>query len=977
MGSSRRARFEQLEPRILLSSLPYGAGPDDTGEFMLGDVVATVVLFESNGSIDDNQEDWNPLERDADGQVILDSEGRTINAAEGPNLIEETKDRIVEGLAWWEDTLANFYELNYDNVDPVHSLNFIHDFQYAHNPIETGYEPINRKSSEYELWVKDFLEETGHLDAWQVQTDIRSFNHAQRVKHDADWAYTIFVANDYNDPAKQFAPGGDFLQAFAFSGGLHVVSPASRPPSTFAHETGHIFYARDEYDGSGASYTDRRGYYNSQNLNAYDNPADGFEQQDSIMDTGAELEGAWTDNTSSDSSLAMMGWQDSDNDGVFDVLDVPLTLTGTGYYNPHQEGYHFQGQSKVQTLVNVNSGPRSRANDITINEVDRLVYSLDDGATWNVARNYNAHEVDIEVTLPVQPGEEILIRSEAVDPVTGQVVASSNEVFRGTAGLPTAVPQPGIHGFVWDDRDHDGQWDQEERGVPEWEVQLVDEQGAPLETAQYLEADDYADTSVLDHVLTNATLSALLGTDEASVGVTEMPGGSGRRVFGSEPRFGDDWATEWTSQSRVLRIDLESPTTFVKIDAIAPDDGSVGRLEIYDVDGNLLGRTTTSSLREHEVATLSIGMPTPEISYALVRSTGESKIMLDNLQVGPSATAVSGDFGAYALPYLPPGDYRVAAVPPGEWRASESVGEILDVTVEPHGTMAWPDGTGRPSDFAGVPAADASMWNNLVFHHDVNDDWVISPVDALLVIDDLNSNSSRKLLPETDAEITSFIDVSGDGYVSPLDALLVIQALNAGEPESGGLSEADLVQAWSATWVPDGGTEGEVPSEPVAGIETTPLSLSLDPGATRSERSAASEQAAGEDPVASPIPQPVFARPGRLPSRSSPHASSASVFSSPFDRVEMSNPQWTDELLDRDGSWLSRAMMRERTMEQDAVDHFRSRVLDRSAPPALGPGGHSEVLTSTQFDELLTVLAADTSAAWGISELLSGPKGRS
>ena len=31
------------------------------------------------------------------------------------------------------------------------------------------------------------------------------------------------------------------------------------------------------------------------------------------------------------STLAMLGWQDSDGDGIFDVLDVPHRLTGSGY----------------------------------------------------------------------------------------------------------------------------------------------------------------------------------------------------------------------------------------------------------------------------------------------------------------------------------------------------------------------------------------------------------------------------------------------------------------------------------------------------------------------------------------------------------------------------------------------------------------------------------------------------------------------
>ena len=71
----------------------------------------------------------------------------------------------------------------------------------------------------------------------------------------------------------------------------------------------------------------------------------------------------------------MIGWQDSDADGVFDVLDVPLTLTGSGYYDPDAEVYRFVGHSAVQTLPNQNTS--GLQNDITINEVSVAEYSTD------------------------------------------------------------------------------------------------------------------------------------------------------------------------------------------------------------------------------------------------------------------------------------------------------------------------------------------------------------------------------------------------------------------------------------------------------------------------------------------------------------------------------------------------------------------------------------------------------------------------
>lgn len=75
-------------------------------------------------------------------------------------------------------------------------------------------------------------------------------------------------------------------------------------------------------------------------------------------------------------------------------------------------------------------------------------------------------------------------------------------------------------------------------------------------------------------------------------------------------------------------------------------------------------------------------------------------------------------------------------------------------------------------------------WYNLRNPYDVNDDSHVSPIDALIVINDLNQNHSRLLLDPPNG--APFLDVDNDGYVRPLDALLVINELNrnsSGEAE--------------------------------------------------------------------------------------------------------------------------------------------------------------------------------------------------
>jgi hypothetical protein len=75
---------------------------------------------------------------------------------------------------------------------------------------------------------------------------------------------------------------------------------------------------------------------------------------------------------------------------------------------------------------------------------------------------------------------------------------------------------------------------------------------------------------------------------------------------------------------------------------------------------------------------------------------------------------------------------------------------------------------------------------------DVNGDNVVSPIDALLVINQLNSIGARPLAAISSlAEFPGYVDTNGDGVVSPLDALLVINRLNSrtngeGEPSDDG-----------------------------------------------------------------------------------------------------------------------------------------------------------------------------------------------
>ena len=83
-----------------------------------------------------------------------------------------------------------------------------------------------------------------------------------------------------------------------------------------------------------------------------------------------------------------------------------------------------------------------------------------------------------------------------------------------------------------------------------------------------------------------------------------------------------------------------------------------------------------------------------------------------------------------------------------------------------------------------------SPWQNVRDVFDVDDDTFVVPLDALLIINDLNRSGARDLPVPPDPLFAPppYLDVSGNNSVEPLDALLVINELNRrtqGEGEAG------------------------------------------------------------------------------------------------------------------------------------------------------------------------------------------------
>lgn len=80
-------------------------------------------------------------------------------------------------------------------------------------------------------------------------------------------------------------------------------------------------------------------------------------------------------------------------------------------------------------------------------------------------------------------------------------------------------------------------------------------------------------------------------------------------------------------------------------------------------------------------------------------------------------------------------------------------------------------------------------WRNPLDSLDVDQDRSISPLDVLVVINDINAKGSRKL-PDVKTPGTAFLDADGDQFVSPLDVLSIVNAINSGDAFTRSLVES-------------------------------------------------------------------------------------------------------------------------------------------------------------------------------------------
>jgi predicted outer membrane repeat protein len=188
---------------------------------MTGTISVTLFLVESDGTIDPNLYTWTDQH------------------------VQDYVDGVNTGLAWWTLQAYSYFD--------CWNAFLVRYFPPTDSRCNQGYEPVTRSSAFTQTWVNIVIGQFGYTSG-NVFSRVTAYNTFQRTTYGTDWAYSAFVA--YNPPgsADRFTDG---TSAFAYLGGPYTVllyrSYSWAPNQVFTHETGHIFYACDEYDGSGCS----------------------------------------------------------------------------------------------------------------------------------------------------------------------------------------------------------------------------------------------------------------------------------------------------------------------------------------------------------------------------------------------------------------------------------------------------------------------------------------------------------------------------------------------------------------------------------------------------------------------------------------------------------------------------------------------------------------------------------------------------
>ena len=327
--------------------VPFGADSiSDTSEYALGSYTHNIIFIQDNQlrNLDDNEH-----------PKVSQDDCATINCGVAnwtDSMLETRKQRVEEAASFWnEESLTRHHPAAQLDI----TVNFIND---AYNDgAAFTVNDIGDSSSSVGFIDALSLINADYGEHTSFSTATRYFNDDTRRSHNSHWAVTTFMK-----PYKG--------RASASMNGPYIKGYEDDPSWTHTHEMGHVFGAKDEY---GTHETDERsGYLYSYNTNAAYLPGGEDPNPDSVSAI-MKTHGSYF---ISDGANDAIGWRDTDDDTIPDILDtfpgVTTDLSGslplTGFF-----------LAEIDTTVTPLPSPDPNEGDFTINTLSSAQYRVDEG----------------------------------------------------------------------------------------------------------------------------------------------------------------------------------------------------------------------------------------------------------------------------------------------------------------------------------------------------------------------------------------------------------------------------------------------------------------------------------------------------------------------------------------------------------------------------------------------------------------------
>lgn len=344
-----------------------------TSDFMMGNVVVSVIFPESDGTLDPNIENWTEERK---SQVLSE---------------------IMNGLDWWTQQ---------NTKSPL-------SFTFVSQTVTTKYEPITRPYYDEALWIPEIMGKLGYSGGsrWDLT---RRYVNDLRTQHNADWGFVAFVLDSQADVNGKLADG---YFAYAYLGGPFLVMTydnngygISNMDVVVAHEAGHIFHALDQYAGASSPNAYSAGYFPT--INGNHQYASTANEPNSIMRGGIRWGlDQW--------SRKMIGWNDTNSNGADDILDRSPTVSVSQQSQATSNGgTGFSGTAKVNVLPRQNN---ANGYGFTLDTISSVEYRYGN-QVWSPAQPqdgaFNAAEESFHIEIAANQqtvGSQVVINAADLD----------------------------------------------------------------------------------------------------------------------------------------------------------------------------------------------------------------------------------------------------------------------------------------------------------------------------------------------------------------------------------------------------------------------------------------------------------------------------------------------------------------------------------------------------------------------------------